>query len=260
MKLRTHLIRHRPDPPSVEARRAAIRDRLLRNSEAIDGPMFETIAVADLEALLADYDGTFYGGLLQPALDGPHGGPLTLELSRRLTRSGGMTRREVREVGRGWGARRDQTFAIAISLPLLGGTFRDEARSITVCGQQCADRLDALMRIFEHELMHLCEFLVWGDSNCKKPRFADLVGRFFGHTEATHALVTPRERAHIEHGIRVGDPVRFTAGRTHHVGVVNRITRRATVLVPSPDGQLYSDGVRYQKYYVPLARLERMSP
>lgn len=260
MKLRTHLIRHHLDPAALSARRAGIRARLIEGSATIDGPMFDAFVVTDLEMLFADYDRTFYGSALEPALSGPHGGTLSLEVSGRLTRSGGMTRREVRAVGRGWHERREQTFAIAISRPLLLGTFRDEARSITVCGRPCADRLDALMRIFEHELMHLCEFLVWGDSNCKKPRFADLVERFFGHTEATHALVTPRERAQLEHGIRVGAPVRFTAGRQRYVGVVNRITRRATVLVPSPKGELYSDGVRYEKYYVPLDRLERIEP
>jgi hypothetical protein len=34
--------------------------------------------------------------------------------------------------------------------------------------------------------------------------------------------------------------------------VVRRITRRATVLVESPHGPLYSDGRRYLIFYVPL--------
>ena len=37
-----------------------------------------------------------------------------------------------------------------------------------------------------------------------------------------------------------------------------RITRRATVLVESPEGQHYSDGKRYQKFYVPLDMLEKL--
>ena len=41
-------------------------------------------------------------------------------------------------------------------------------------------------------------------------------------------------------------------------GRVNRITRRATVLVPNPAGQKFSDGKRYSRYYVPLERLRRV--
>ena len=39
-------------------------------------------------------------------------------------------------------------------------------------------------------------------------------------------------------------------------GRVNRITKRATVLVMDPDGEPYSDGSRYRTYYVPLACLK----
>jgi hypothetical protein len=38
-------------------------------------------------------------------------------------------------------------------------------------------------------------------------------------------------------------------------GRVNRIAKRATVLVADPDGVSYSDGLRYRTYYVPLACL-----
>ena len=36
----------------------------------------------------------------------------------------------------------------------------------------------------------------------------------------------------------------------------NRVTRRATVLVPADDGERFSDGNRYRKYYVPVNMLE----
>jgi hypothetical protein len=39
-------------------------------------------------------------------------------------------------------------------------------------------------------------------------------------------------------------------------GRVNRVTKRVTVLVQDPEGPLYSDGFRYKKYYVHIARLE----
>ena len=42
-----------------------------------------------------------------------------------------------------------------------------------------------------------------------------------------------------------------------HVGVVNRITRRATILVESDAGTAYSDGKRYLKFYIPLTMLAK---
>ena len=41
-------------------------------------------------------------------------------------------------------------------------------------------------------------------------------------------------------------------------GIVNKITKRATVLVADSNGMLYSDGQRYERYYVPLSGLERI--
>ena len=63
--------------------------------------------------------------------------------------------------------------------------------------------------------------------------------------------------AGMENPFRVGDRVTFLFEGVRHVGVVNRITRRATVLVESPAGTAYSDGKRYVKFYIPLPMLEK---
>ena len=214
--------------------------------------MFHRILPGDLELLFRAYDSRFFDGAIQEALDGPDGGTLTFDVSRRMIRSGGITRRALHQGPAG----PEQRFSIGVSATLLGGTFRGEARSINVCGVTCTDRLDALLRIFEHELVHLCEFLCWQTSNCRAAPFARIVSTFFGHTEATHELVTPHERARDALGLGVGSRVRFRAGRTVHEGFINRITRRATVLVLDPEGTRYTDGQRYAKYYVPLDALE----
>ena len=39
---------------------------------------------------------------------------------------------------------------------------------------------------------------------------------------------------------------------------MNRITRRATILVPSPQGEKFSDGGRYLRFYVPLEKLKKV--
>jgi hypothetical protein len=57
--------------------------------------------------------------------------------------------------------------------------------------------------------------------------------------------------------VRVGDRVAFELDGTQFHGRVNRITRRATVLVESLRGEPYSDGRRYLTYYVPLPLLRK---
>jgi hypothetical protein len=58
-------------------------------------------------------------------------------------------------------------------------------------------------------------------------------------------------------GISLGDTVVFIAEGKQFTGVVNRITKRATVLVADPGGTKYTDGKRYSKFYVPLNMLRR---
>jgi hypothetical protein len=70
--------------------------------------------------------------------------------------------------------------------------------------------------------------------------------------------LTPKDVAKTQMGVGVGDRISFShEGRTLE-GTINRISKRATILVPSHDshqGTLYSDGKRYFKFYVPLGRL-----
>ena len=39
------------------------------------------------------------------------------------------------------------------------------------------------------------------------------------------------------------------------MGRVNRLTKRATVLVEDPEGERFSDGRSYRRYYVPILQL-----
>ena len=107
----------------------------------------------------------------------------------------------------------------------------------------------------EHELIHLVEMLVWENSCCPSSSFQGIAARLFGHTANKHDLVTQQERADQKFNIRVGTRVKFRFEGEIRIGTVNRITRRATVLVVDAAGQLYDDGNRYRKYYVPLSHL-----
>jgi hypothetical protein len=146
-------------------------------------------------------------------------------------------------------------YEISVACSLLFSGFRATDRPITVCGLACTDRLEAMQRIFEHELIHLVEQLCWENSNCSAARFQDIARRHFQHESHTHQLVTWRERA-VKSGIVPGGRVSFEFEGRRLAGRVNRITKRATVLVEDPAGRLFSNGQRYKTYYVPIHWLQ----
>ena len=240
--------------PELEERSQAIVCAVLNSSRYIDNPKFTAMCDEDLAFLFAQYDQTFFGGTCQRTLR-EMGSPLEFRVSPRMTRAGGKTTRFVERVARGISP--VPRFEIAVSSTLLFQTFADVKRPIKVTGLTCHNRLDALLRVFEHELIHLVEMLLWQASCCAAPRFRGITGRFFGHTESTHQLITPDERAREKFGIRPGDRVKFVLEGSPYVGVVNRVTKRATVLVEDTRGVRYSDGRCYAKFYVPVGMLER---
>lgn len=227
----------------IAGRRAGIRDALLHGSPHIRKPQFTRFSAEDVEALFDLYDLEFFGCGLRGSLAGR---PLRFRISKRATKRGGSM--AARGTGDG------QWFEITVSSTLLFASFGDGRREIRMSGQPCADRLDALQRILEHEIVHLAETLRWGRSSCSQARFHGIAACLFGHTEHTHALVTPRERA-MEAGIVVGQAVSFVVDGRRLRGVVNRVTKRATVLVPDAGGRSFSDGRKYGVYYVPIALL-----
>jgi hypothetical protein len=252
---RLSAIVHTPEEVDRKARR--IYSDVLAASEHIQTGNFTALGLADLMRMFGLYDKEFFDGLLEQFLREDHAYPVGYRLSGRLTRSAGTTvRRRFRiPVPGGTEARVDYT--ITISTTLLFNTFRHAGRPVSVSGRLVADRLEALQRIFEHELLHLAENLVWDQSSCSADNFQQLSRRIFAHEAPHHELVTPREQAAVEHGIHVGDLVSFEHEGVGRVGRVNRITRRATVLVEDPTGRLYSDGKIYATFYVPLSFLQK---
>jgi hypothetical protein len=242
----------------VEERARRIYEEMLSQSPQIRTGNFTVIGTDDLERLFAGYDREFFRERLGEMLheDGAH--PIAFRLSRRLVRAAGQTIRQVRQVQRAGKPLLKVDYEITVSATLLYNTFQDVERPVTVGGLVCRDRLEALQRIFEHELLHLSEFLGWGHSSCRAENFHALSRRIFAHEGAYHDLITPREQAKVAFGIHVGDAVSFDLDGVRHVGRINRITRRATVLVEDPRGMLYSDGRRYRTFYVPLPHLSKM--
>lgn len=216
----------------------------------MDSRNFQKVSRQDLERMAEAYDEMFFAGLCLP-LARSYG--LSFRLSSRMTRAGGKTTRTIYRATRSTPS--TTHYDIALSTSLLFQSFRKENETIRVCGQLCSDRLTAMQRIVEHEMIHLCEMLAWIHSDCSANRFQSIARNMFGHTEHRHELITQQERAAKEFNIRSGTRVAFKVDGVVLIGIVNRITRRATVLVEAPNGERYSDGKRYLKYYVPIQQL-----
>jgi hypothetical protein len=235
------------DSEAIAASTSAIHAHVLKESNYIDKPNFSRIHSDDLEILFDKYDTRFFQGEIKQALGTiPH----RFGLSNRMTSSGGKTARYTdRRTGEKW-------FEISASTAILFECFDEDHRPIVASGIVCRDRLDALQRVMEHELIHLIELLLWEKSSCSQSRFHSISLRFFGHTENRHRLITPREKSIVKFGIRPGMKVRFRFDGIEHTGMVNRINKRATVLVEDRHGMRYSDGKHYSKFYIPIQMLE----
>lgn len=226
---------------------------VLQRSETMDGRNFCRVACQDLERMAEAYDQTFFGGWCLPLA---RTSGLSFRLSSRMTRAGGKTTRQTLAAPPGKPS--ITRYEIAVSTNLLFQSFRRRGDRTRVCGIDCCDRLSAMQRVLEHELIHLCEMLVWIHSDCSAARFQSMAHRLFLHTEHRHELVTPQERAAKEFAIRPGSRVAFEVRGKVLSGIVNRITTRATILVPDPSGPRYNDGRCYAKYYVPIHRVRRL--
>ncbi len=126
-----------------------------------------------------------------------------------------------------------------------------------VNGIETFSRLEALLLVLEHELIHALEHLRYGKTGHGK-NFKRLAKKYFNHTGVYHALPTKGSIEYEERmmrdrlvanaskkSIEKGDKVYFYHKRTKVTGQVTNIRKRATVTTKE-----------YSTYYVPLSRLE----
>lgn len=236
--------------PQRQERFQQVLAELNRSTNNLRAGHFTRLGEAELTTLYRAIDRHFLENSIGEAIStGQHS--LTFRISRRMTSTGGCTTSRFHpKDGRG-------TFQIGIAAQLLAQTWAHREQA-TVCGVTCHDMREGLCRIMEHELLHLSEMLVWKDSSCAQSRFKTIAQRLFGHRASKHHLLTNREAAAVQHNLRPGDQVCFHFDGRQLAGTINRIHKRATVLVPHPQGQAYSDGSRYLKYYVPLRSLVKL--
>lgn len=231
-------------PKEIEKKTKKIYRQILAESSTLDQGNFTVIGTGDLMHLFELYDLYFFEKFFHKN----YRKKIFFRLSKRMTRAAGKT--TYRE--------RTNTYVISLSTTLIFQTFHDITREVVVNGIVCRDRLEATMRVLEHEIIHLLEFILFGSSSCRKSRFKQLSGNIFRHTGVTHDLVTQKERAQKKFNITIGDDVCFEYEGNLYTGIVYRITKRATVMVKDPKGP-YADshGVRYSKYYIPLQFLKQ---
>lgn len=196
-----------------------------------------------LTQMFGFYDDDLFQGYLSKAL---LPASISFGFSGRLRSSGGRT---IKRMTRGQTA-----FHIEVASNLVRNSF-DHQAEVQLSGHLCPTPLHAVARIMEHEIVHLIELLLFDDSSCKKKRFKSIAAQCFGHTEFTHGLTLARDIAR-DQGVVPGMAVSFEFEGETMRGVINRVNKRATVLVQSKQGQRYSDGKHYQKYYVPIAALK----
>ena len=234
-------------PDRARTLQQEVRQELLAKSPYVRRPNFTELHPDDLAVLFDAYDRRFLGGLCRRAVAPAR---VSFRLSLKMTRTGGSTTLYRPRKGMSQG-----NLEIAVSSFLLFDGFDPADPDTSVAGLRCADRLEALQRVFEHELVHFVEYVATGKSDCSAKPFQEIAKVLFGHRDFTHRLVTRRERA-ARQGIVVGTEVAFDFKGARLTGRVNRVTKRATVLVPDPEGVRYADGRRYAKYYVPLGAVQ----
>jgi hypothetical protein len=247
-KLQRLLLESRPSADWIKGSAAAIEAALLKQSRHVRGRNFTSIHTSDLAFLFEAYDRGHFDGTVQ---DGLNGRKLTFRLAPRMSSNAGKTTEFLLH------STGEIKYEIAIASSMLFDCFQaDDHRVVTVNGFECTTRIEALMRIFEHEMVHLAERICWRSSNCSADRFQGIAQRLFGHQAHRHSLITRKERV-AQAGIRIGTKVQFPFEGQIKVGVLNKVTKRATVLVEDVTGLRYSDGKRYLKFYVPIPSLRR---
>ena len=216
----------------------------LAQSKNIKEPNFDSITKEDLKGLFYLYDQYFFEKYFKKDFKNK----IKFRLSKRMTRAGGKTSSK----------NNSGIYEITLSDTLLFQTFDDVKRKISVNGIVCNNRLEAAMKILEHEMIHLLEWTTFGKTSCKGKRFKSISNNLFAHTEATHQLVTQREIAHKKMNLRIGDMVSFDYDGKKYFGEITNITKRATVVVRDKKGYFVDlGGIHYCKYYIPLKFLRK---
>lgn len=229
-------------------KRSEICDMLILESQNIKSHTISSISVTDLKLIFELYDRHFFGNWFKEKCKSR----LKFSLSRRMTKSAGLTicPKNIDKI-------KPEELVIEIR---IGVDFFFQYGLIegskTVCGIRTENSLQALLLVFEHEICHAIEFILYKSSKCSGSRFKTIANNIFGHTDSYHKLPTHRQIASQKFGLNIGDAVNFTFDGRKMSGFIYSINKRATVMVKDKNGNLFDRyGNRYSKYYVPINML-----
>lgn len=172
-----------------------MQQMLIAHSEVMQHPNFARIELDDLRRLFTLYDIFFF----ERYFTQHYKGKISFYFSERMHSSAGIMCFHESE----------RTYEIGIAVAMLFDNFTGNRGEMEVNGLVCKNRLEAMMRVLEHEAGHVIEYILYGNTNCQAPRFKKLVMDLFGHTKTTHSLLTSREIARVEKNISPGSPVTF---------------------------------------------------
>lgn len=228
----------------IDSLREGILNEFKRRSISFVNEDMITISPVDLKIIFNLYNEKFFFGLFTDL-------NIKFSISPRMTSAGGKT---IAKLKRG---KVINDFEIRIS-SVFFKNYRTLGEERSVCGINCADIAMGLFVIMEHEMIHLLEFKFFGASSCAKERFKAIAYNMFKHTQSYHSMPNSREVLRKEKEITLGDRVGFVNKGERLSGILYKINKRAVVMVSSENGD-YKDkhGNRYEKYYVPLDRLDK---
>jgi len=238
------------DLATIDKKRELVKNKLFEKSKYIKTIDFKEISDYDLHIIYNLYDEIFLDSWFKDHFKGK----ITFKLSKQLSRAAGNTKTK-KNIG--LLKEEDIEFEIKISVNHLLN-FDKIDRSKFVGGIEVKSKLDSLLLVFEHELCHVIEFLIYKKSDCNKQIFRDIIYNLFGQHETTHKLVSSREVNYEKYNLLVGDQVSFDYDGIKIYGFINKINKLATVMSPSHHGK-YVDkkGQHYTKYCVPLSCLAK---
>lgn len=234
----------------IKYKRNQVAELLMAQSAHVKGSDISAVSNHDLQLLFAGYDQVFFENWFKESFPGI----LQFSFSRRMTRSAGKT-----YYPKDADPARPESLVIQVKISLdMIFAYGAVENSNRVGGITTRSSLEALQVVFEHELIHVIEFIHFQQSSCRKNRFKVLAYHLFGHTESFHCLPTSRQIAHEKLGLTIGDRVVFPVEGRLVEGLLYGVHKRAVVMVPDKKGN-YVDkqGRRCTKYYVPLSILRK---
>lgn len=248
MKKILEIIRCAELESNIRDKRNQIQKLFIQNGSNIIDKKIVSLTNEDLNLMFCLYDEIFFNNWFNDS----YTGLLKFSLSKRMTRSAGQTicPRNIEKM------RGKSAIEIRIGINFFYNYDAVEGSKL-VSGIETKSNIDALQLVFEHEICHVIEFILYKKSSCSGKRFKTIAYHLFGHVERFHKLPTYRQIAFEKYGLNIGDYVTFKHKEKDLSGILYKINKRAVVLVKDRKGKLADKkGTRYTKYYVDINLLK----